>query len=72
MLWFSILIGVVSTMGAITPPVGISVYIVAGLDEDIRVEDVFKGILPFFLAFILCAAIIFLFPQTITFIHGIA
>lgn len=72
LLWFSILIGVVSTMGAITPPVGISVYIVAGLDEDIRVEDVFKGILPFFLAFILCAAIIFLFPQTITFIHGIA
>lgn len=67
-MWFSILVSVVTTLGAITPPVGINVYIVAGLDEDIQTQSIFKGIIPYFLSFVLTIGLMIVFPQIVLFL----
>ena len=50
-IWFGVIIVLVTEMGVITPPVGLNVYVVYGVAknvmEDITLESIFKGIVPF-------------------------
>ena len=61
-LWFAVLITIITTMGAITPPVGINTYIVAGMAGDIPLTTVFRGVTWFLAAFALTVILLFLFP----------
>ena len=53
----------VMEMGLITPPVGMNVYIVAGVAKDVPLQKIFRGVAPMVLA--MCVAIIILcaFPK---------
>ena len=62
-VWFGIIIVLVTQMGVITPPVGINVYVVAGIAKDIRLETIFKGVLPFLIALIIGTIILIAVPQ---------
>jgi TRAP-type C4-dicarboxylate transport system permease large subunit len=71
-IWFGVIIVLVTEMGVITPPVGVNVYVIKGVAEDVPLESIFKGILPF-LAAILVAVIILMFvPQIATFLPSFA
>lgn len=70
-LWFGVLITVVTTLGAITPPVGVNTFIVASMAPDIPMGHVFKGVTCFLPAFILCVAMMMLFPQLVTWLPGL-
>jgi len=67
-VWFTVLLTVVTTMGAITPPVGVNVFIVNGLAPDIAIGKIFRGVAYFGLAYVLCIAAIWLMPQTVLFL----
>ncbi|BDQ38519.1 C4-dicarboxylate ABC transporter permease [Pseudodesulfovibrio nedwellii] len=67
-LWFGVLITVVTTLGAITPPVGVNTFIVASMAKDVPMTDVFKGVSYFVAAYVLCVAILMLFPGLVTFL----
>jgi len=72
-IWFGIIIVMVTEMGVITPPVGINVYVVYGvaknvLEQEIPLEKIFKGILPFLIAVIVGVIILIIFPQIILFL----
>jgi TRAP-type C4-dicarboxylate transport system permease large subunit len=58
-------------MGAITPPVGINVYVIKGVAPDVELSVVFKGVLPFFITMIVCIGILMLFPQIALFLPGL-
>ncbi len=62
-VWFAVLITIITTMGAITPPVGINTYIVAGMAKDIPLTTVFRGVTWFLAAFVLTVLLMFLFPE---------
>ena len=62
-IWFGIIIVLVTAMGVITPPVGINVYVVAGIAKDIRLETIFKGVIPFLIALIIGTIILIAVPQ---------
>lgn len=64
-VWFTIVLTVVTTMGAITPPVGVNVFIVQGLTPDVPLQTIFRGVAYFFLAYILCIAVMWLWPATV-------
>ena len=64
-VWFTIVLTVVTTMGAITPPVGVNVFIVQGLTPDVPLQTIFRGVAYFFLAYILCIAAMWLWPATV-------
>ncbi len=67
-IWFGVTITVITTLGAVTPPVGATTYVVAGMAEGVRLEDVFKGVTYFLPAYIICIAILMLFPGIVTFL----
>jgi len=66
-IWFGVAITIVTTMGAITPPVGISAYIVSGMAKDIPLSTVFKGVLWFIPSYILTIIAIEVFPKLVLF-----
>lgn len=70
-LWFAVTITVVTTLGAVTPPVGATTYVVAGMAKDVPLEDVFRGVAWFLPAFILCILILVAFPQVVTYLPGL-
>ena len=70
-IWFGCIITVVTTMGAITPPVGISVYVVAGMNKDIPMGTIFSGVLWFIPAYILTMALMMLYPQIALFLPSL-
>jgi len=71
-LWAGILLMVVTTIGAITPPVGVCVFVVKGLVPEIPIGDIFKGVSYFFAACLLILIILVAFPQVATFLPSLA
>lgn len=70
-IWFGVIIVLVTEMGVITPPVGVNVYVIKGIAEDVPLETIFKGILPFLGAQIVTVAILMGFPQIATFLPSL-
>ncbi|MBW1815890.1 MAG: TRAP transporter large permease subunit, partial [Deltaproteobacteria bacterium] len=64
-IWYSILLTMVTTMGAITPPVGVNIYVVKALAPDIELGTIFKSVSFFLLACILCIVILIAFPKIV-------
>lgn len=62
-IWFGILIVRVCEIGLITPPVGLNVYIIKGVAEDVPMHTIFKGIIPFLIADICHVALLVAVPQ---------
>ena len=71
-IWFGVIVVLVTEMGVITPPVGINVYVIKGIAEDVSLETIFKGILPFLAALIVAVIILIAFPQIATFLPNLA
>ncbi len=67
-IWFGVIIVIVTEMGVITPPVGVNVYVIKGIAEDVPLETIFKGIMPFLIALVVAVAILLAFPQIATFL----
>jgi tripartite ATP-independent transporter DctM subunit len=67
-IWFAIVLTIVTSMGAITPPVGVNVYIVQGLSGGISMSTVFRGATYFLVPYILIIALLIVFPQIVLFV----
>jgi len=65
-IWFGVMIVLVTQMGVITPPVGVCVYVVAGMERDVPMQKIFKGSMPFLAAMIVVAVLLMMFPQIAT------
>ena len=64
-IWFGILVVKMAEFCLITPPIGLNCFVVAGVREDISVQDVFKGVTPFFIADGLTITILISFPSIV-------
>ena len=65
-IWFGVMIVLVTQMGVISPPVGVNVYVVSGMDRAVPLQAVFKGALPFLAALVVAALLLLAFPQIVT------
>lgn len=70
-IWFGVTITVVTTLGAVTPPVGATTYVVGGMANDVPLEQVFKGVAYFLPAYIAAILILMLFPGLVTFLPAL-
>jgi tripartite ATP-independent transporter DctM subunit len=61
-IWFGILVVKMAEFCLITPPIGLNCFVVAGVRDDISVQDVFKGVTPFFIADAITIATLVAFP----------
>jgi C4-dicarboxylate transporter DctM subunit len=65
-IWVAILTVKIVEIAAITPPIGMNVYVLKGVIGDVvTVGDLFRGIFPFFLMDIVTLIILVAFPQII-------
>ena len=70
-IWFGVTITVVTTLGAVTPPVGATTFVVGGMARDVSLEEVFKGVAYFLPAYIVCVILLMLFPSLVTYLPGL-
>lgn len=61
-IWFGILALIVVELGLITPPVGMNVFVIHAMAEDIPMSQTFKGVMPFFGAELLRVLLLIAFP----------
>jgi TRAP-type C4-dicarboxylate transport system permease large subunit len=70
-IWFGVIQCRVLEIGLITPPVGMNVYVVSGLDKSIPMTTVFRGIFWFLIMDLITMAIFMYWPSVITFIPNL-
>jgi tripartite ATP-independent transporter DctM subunit len=70
-IWFGVITVIVMEMGQITPPVGVNVFALGTVATNVRMETIFKGIVPFFICMLVCVGILVLFPQIALFLPGL-
>jgi tripartite ATP-independent transporter DctM subunit len=61
-IWFGILVLIVVEVGLITPPVGLNLFVINGMAEDVPMSQTFTGVLPFVISDILRVLILAAFP----------
>jgi len=71
-IWYAIILTMVTTMGAITPPVGVNIYVVKALAPEIELSTIFKSVSFFLAACLICIAILIIFPQIVLIIPEMA
>ncbi|MBW1660238.1 MAG: TRAP transporter large permease [Deltaproteobacteria bacterium] len=67
-IWFGVIITLTMEMSLITPPVGVNVFVLHGVVKDVPMYTIFRGILPFWIAMIICIIILIVFPQIALFL----
>ncbi|HSW57214.1 MAG TPA: TRAP transporter large permease [Dehalococcoidales bacterium] len=70
-IWFGILLVVLLNIGMITPPVGINVFVTAGIAKDVPLMTIFRGIVPLLITMIVFCIILLFFPQIATFLPNL-
>lgn len=64
-IWFGVFIVIMSEMALVTPPVGANVFVVAGIDRDVPMINIFKGIVPLLIGNFFVLALLIMFPQLV-------
>ena len=67
-IWFGVIIVMVTQIGVLTPPVGVSVYVVSGIARNVPLEVIFKGVIPFIIALLIGVLLIMIFPKIALFL----
>lgn len=70
-IWFGVIIVRVTEIALITPPVGMNVYVIKGVAEDVPLGTIFRGIIPFLVADVVSLVLLLSLPQIVTFLPSI-
>jgi TRAP-type C4-dicarboxylate transport system permease large subunit len=70
-IWFGVVIVLVVEMGMISPPVGMTMFVVKGIAPDIPMQTIYKGVLPFVIAVAVMMALLVAFPRMALFLPGL-
>ncbi|CAN5731697.1 TRAP transporter large permease [soil metagenome] len=62
-IWFGVIMVIVLEMGLISPPVGVNCFVVSTIARDVKLETIFAGIMPFWLAMIVAVLILVAVPD---------
>jgi C4-dicarboxylate transporter DctM subunit len=63
-IWFGMIAIVAVEIGLLTPPFGMVVFAMkASLPDDVKIEDIFHGCVPFYGALLVSLAVVIAFPQ---------
>jgi len=71
-IWFGILVVKMAEFCLITPPIGLNCFVVAGVQPDLSVQDVFRGVTPFFVADAVTIALLVAFPAIVLYLPSLA
>jgi tripartite ATP-independent transporter DctM subunit len=66
-IWYGVIIIIIIELGFITPPVGMNVFVLAGI-TGIPMGTIFRGIWPFVATLLICIVVLTVFPQVVLFL----
>ncbi len=69
-IWFGIIVVKMAEFCLITPPIGLNCFVVAGVRPECSVQDVFRGVIPFFIADALTIAALVAMPGIVLWLPG--
>ncbi len=61
-IWFGIIIVMVAELGLMHPPVGMNIFVIKSVVEDVKISTIFRGVLPFIVTDILRLILLIAFP----------
>jgi C4-dicarboxylate transporter, DctM subunit len=64
-VWFGVFIVLMCEISLISPPVGMTLYVIQAVRREGSINDVFQGTLPFFAAMIVMAVLMILWPEMV-------
>jgi TRAP-type C4-dicarboxylate transport system permease large subunit len=70
-IWFGVIMVVIGEMALITPPVGQNVFVLSGTLKEVSVWTIYRGVLPFVWAMLLCIFILTVFPEIVLFLPSL-
>ena len=70
-IWFGIIVVKMAELCLITPPIGLNCFVVAGVRPECSVQDVFKGVTPFFIADVITIAVLIALPGIVLWLPGL-
>lgn len=62
-IWFGIIVIIMMLIGMLTPPIGITCYVVHGVFPQYKLEDIFRGVLPYLIVYLVVLVVLIAFPQ---------
>jgi len=69
-IWFGVIVTLLTEAALITPPIGMNVFVIAGMAKGVPMYTVFRGIVPFLIMMIVGLFILTLFPRISLFLPG--
>ena len=73
LVWFTILFAMCLQTSFLTPPVGFALFYIKGVaPPEIKVTDIYKGVIPFIIIQLVALAIVFLVPEIATWLPSVA
>ena len=66
LVWFTVLVAVTLQTSFLTPPVGPSIFFLQGVaPSDIKLQDIYKGVVPFIVLQLIGLAVVMIWPQLV-------
>ena len=62
-IWFGVIMILLVMIGQITPPVGVACFVTHGMDPEVPLSTIFRGILPFWGCMVVAVILLAIFPQ---------
>ncbi len=73
LVWFVILVAVTLQTSFLTPPVGFALFYLKGVcPPEIKLTDIYKGIIPFVILQLIGLALVFYWPALATWLPSVA
>jgi len=70
-VWFAVVVVLVTEIGLITPPVGLNIFVLKGVQPDVSTGTIFRGVMPFLAMDFLRLAVIVMVPAVSLFLPGL-
>jgi tripartite ATP-independent transporter DctM subunit len=69
-IWFGVILHIFVMIGVVIPPVAVNVFVVRNITK-VPFGVIYSGVYPFLIGMILCAALLFIFPQLMLFLPSL-
>jgi tripartite ATP-independent transporter DctM subunit len=69
-IWFGMIIAITVMIGVVIPPVAMNVFVVKNITK-VPFSVIYSGVYPFLISLVVCAALLFLFPQLATWLPSV-
>ena len=70
-VWYAIILIINMEMALITPPVGVNLYVINGLQPGVRMGEIIRGVWPFIIIMLFMLVLIMAFPEISTWLPSI-